>query len=502
MTFQGKRSVGSELNLMGDSMPCPAGELTVSSEPAGEAATHSLWGAAVGIRWGDLLLHSTLVMPGSSFTVGEASGVNDGERHFALPGEILGQEQLELVTSHAGAFIVHVPNAASARVIEPAVRAGETAPVSGSASNRLRLKLGTQVEVTLAGDLVIEVIGVALSARPARQWLEPESSRVAGFWGVSAATVASLLAAAAYFVPPMGVTAGELSHEARKELILQYLAASAERETPPERSRGESGGAAGAEPGERASGAEGAMGEASAKAGTRRFQVKAPSSQAEPALARSQQLEEASTFGLVGLLLGSPDTPQAPWGRDVAVGQDDASQLGGIWGDALGDVPGGGGLGLSSNGDGGGGIGRGIGLSNVGTLGHGLGSSGSDGFGSQHGRLQGAHRPKGIRVRSAGIQLGGRLPSAVVQRIVRQNYGRFRLCYEKGLVRNPNLEGRVNVRFVIGADGSVASVMNGGSSLPDSSVVNCVIRAYYGLTFPKPSGGIVTVVYPLILTPG
>ncbi len=62
--------------------------------------------------------------------------------------------------------------------------------------------------------------------------------------------------------------------------------------------------------------------------------------------------------------------------------------------------------------------------------------------------------------------------------------------------------GRVTVRFVIGRDGAVSNVSNGGSDLPDSNVVNCVVKAFYGLSFPKPEGGIVTVQYPIMLQPG
>jgi outer membrane biosynthesis protein TonB len=90
----------------------------------------------------------------------------------------------------------------------------------------------------------------------------------------------------------------------------------------------------------------------------------------------------------------------------------------------------------------------------------------------------------------------------VVQRIVRQNFGRFRMCYQTGLTRNPSLEGRVTARFVIGRDGSVSNVSNGGSDLPDAAVTSCVLSAFYGLSFPQPEGGIVTVVYPIMLAPG
>ena len=67
---------------------------------------------------------------------------------------------------------------------------------------------------------------------------------------------------------------------------------------------------------------------------------------------------------------------------------------------------------------------------------------------------------------------------------------------------NPNLEGRVSARFVIGRDGAVSNASNGGSDLPDSGVVSCVVSAFYGLSFPQPEGGIVTVVYPIMLSPG
>jgi hypothetical protein len=95
----------------------------------------------------------------------------------------------------------------------------------------------------------------------------------------------------------------------------------------------------------------------------------------------------------------------------------------------------------------------------------------------------------------------GRLPPEVIQRIVRANFDRLRLCYENGLRNNPNLQGRVAVRFVIGRDGAVSNVGNGGSDMPDGNVVSCVVRAFYGLSFPPPDGGTVTVTYPIMFSP-
>jgi Ca-activated chloride channel family protein len=139
----------------------------------------------------------------------------------------------------------------------------------------------------------------------------------------------------------------------------------------------------------------------------------------------------------------------------------------------------------------------GLGLSGVGEGGAGRGQ----GFGSGTGRLGGSHLSRSpVRVRQGSVSVSGRLPPEVIQRIARQNFGRFRLCYENGLRSNPNLAGQVVVRFVIGRDGAVISTGNGGSSLPDGAVVACVVRAFAGLSFPQPEGGTVTVTFPISFT--
>jgi hypothetical protein len=58
------------------------------------------------------------------------------------------------------------------------------------------------------------------------------------------------------------------------------------------------------------------------------------------------------------------------------------------------------------------------------------------------------------------------------------------------------------VRFVIDLDGNVSHVSNGGSDLPDFEAVKCIKQAYYRLCFPPPEGDIVTVVYPIMFSPG
>lgn len=98
-------------------------------------------------------------------------------------------------------------------------------------------------------------------------------------------------------------------------------------------------------------------------------------------------------------------------------------------------------------------------------------------------------------------QVAGRLEPSRIQYVVRSHFGKLRVCYQAGLAVRPQLRGRINVRFVIGREGKVTNVADGGSDLPDADVVECVLKAFYTLQFPEPDGGIVTVVYPILLAP-
>ena len=161
-----------------------------------------------------------------------------------------------------------------------------------------------------------------------------------------------------------------------------------------------------------------------------------------------------------------------------------------------------GGLGLTGTGEGGGGKVEGVGLGDVGTIGHGRGLGDGDGIGNGHGHLKAGYQPHPISMKTGVTVVNGHIPSEVIQRIVRQNFGRFRMCYEDGMRQNPGLQGRVAVKFAIDRNGAVSLASDAGSDLPDQNVVSCVVRGFSNLSFPEPSGGIVTVVYPIAFSPG
>ncbi len=263
--------------------------------------------------------------------------------------------------------------------------------------------------------------------------------------------------------------------------------------------------------GARAKGEAGAMGDESASRDKRgRYAVQEHhKGDKERSISHNDSLREAQSFGMIGLLL--QDNPgsavAAVWGKAEAHGADAFAVKGAMWGDRIDTHYGPNGLQLTGIGEGGGGVGEGIGLGTIGTIGHGAGKpgDGTDGAGTRplpgRGSFWG-HKWKTVyRCAYCGSSVSGRLPPESVQRIIRQNSGRFRACYEKGLLRNPSLAGRVATKFVIGRDGAVASASLESSSMPDEQVNSCVVRAFYGLSFPQPEGGIVTVMYPFVFSP-
>jgi hypothetical protein len=253
-----------------------------------------------------------------------------------------------------------------------------------------------------------------------------------------------------------------------------------------------------------------------------------------------ERARDARWFGMLGLLASQTPMPITSAGeRSFEASADPIAARGAMWAPVLGDALGNEGAGLSGTGLGGGGKGAGVGLDHVGDLGHARGPEGSgtggegtllvddgegvswgviwgsswDRFGragwgsrSSHGggyaRLAGHHAVRSPRWDEEGIAVIGRLPPEAIQAAVRQNFGRFRLCYEQGLQKNPQLHGRVATRFVIGRDGQVVSAVNAGSDLPDANVVDCVTRAFPSVGFPAPSGDAqVVVVYPIQFLP-
>ena len=453
------------------------------------------------ILWGDSILHVAHLSPARSFHVGEENA------DFVIPAGTIGASRLPVVLVGAdGKARVVVPATAKASIETE----GKPAPVDAmtampcadlAGSVEVALSLGQRVKVEIGG-LTIQVSSVK-AGRKVKGAPVAMQGKGLSWHGVSLAVHAGLLAAAAFFLPPLGVDEQDGISADDKFFIQHALDVSAEREeekkeTPElvETTDKSPGGSSGA----RAQDSEGKAGSTTSRNTDGRLAFSGPKDNMDPQIARTAAIDDARNFGMIGMLnvMNGGSSVTAPWGGETSLGSDPRDANGNMWGSSLDDAAGAGGLGLSGLEQGGGGKGEGIGIDRIRTIGANLGGPG--GFNRQFKPRD--HKTSAPIVRPQGVTTSGRLPAEIIQRTVRQNFGRFRFCYEQALRQNPNLQGRVAVRFVIGRDGSVSQVSNGGSDLPDQNAVSCVVRSFYGMSFPSPENGIVTVTYPILFQPG
>lgn len=459
----------------------------------------------VEVRWGDQVLHLGHLTPPRSFFVGEDQRPG-ASCDVLLPESKLGSGRAPIVlVDDRGAWAV-IPANASNKIDEALLAKAEPcAELAGA--KKVLLTRGQSVE-THVGDFTFRVAST-LAARKVAGHGKIDRKHVAATAG-SALVHGAFFAALAFMMPALGNTAEEGIQDDQQYRLMQAIQGLQEKEQEKRESEAaeKQAGSEGGE-GTRAEKQEGTMGSQVSKETNKRYALKGDAQKADLMIPREVALQQARDFGMVGILNtmagADPNVPRAEWG-EALVGNQDRNALGNMWGDQIGESGGMGALGLSGIGEGGGGDGRGIGLGNVGTMGNGSGtctSGNCQGFGRSGGPMGSGYKPQGPgKMRPGTTTASGRLPSDVIQRVVRQNFGRFRACYEAGLRNNPNLAGRVAVNFVIGRDGAVGQANNGGSDLPDGAVVSCVVRAFYGLSFPAPDSGIVTVSYPIAFSPG
>lgn len=97
-----------------------------------------------------------------------------------------------------------------------------------------------------------------------------------------------------------------------------------------------------------------------------------------------------------------------------------------------------------------------------------------------------------VRVRLGKTSTGGDgLPKEVVARILRANFGRFRMCYQHALKRDGELETEVTLRGTIVTSGNLKKPEATSKNAP-ASMLRCLETSLSVLTFPVPRGGATT----------
>ena len=438
-------------------------------------------------------------------------------------------------------------NADASRPARTPPWARRTWPVQGPA----RLVLApTEVGHVTLGALCFELERVACAPeRSTRRRPAWAASAALGHVIGSAVLHAAMLVALAWLGPLSFASSDPMPDETQAALIKHYLNSAERAESDAEPGTPlllAPAGSEGEPSAERALGPAGQAGTPDHAPSDRRAAIRWRGQDTAPRLParanRGEAEQAASEFGMIGLLRTVPDRhegePRSVWGEAQAQGSDLSSAEGNLWGEHAGASYGVGGLELSGTGLGGGGRGEGVGLGGIDRLSSGAlggrgrlgrshrrgpsyGCGGSyeyfDSFGQAKARAahvpdpevvcaeRDAEDPSGCRswqVRTApgcGTSVSGRLPPETILAILRQNHGRFRLCYERGLARNPNLAGRVTLRLVISHSGEVRSA-NAEGPMPDE-VTSCLASAAAALQFPDSGYGVIHVSYPLLLQP-
>jgi TonB family protein len=175
------------------------------------------------------------------------------------------------------------------------------------------------------------------------------------------------------------------------------------------------------------------------------------------------------------------------------------SAMGNMFGAAPGDAQGFGGLGLRGSGAGGGGVGDTIGIGGIGTKGRG---GGMGKYGDGVGLGMGGKKSADIGISSSEPTVMGSLDKELIRQVIKRNIGQIRYCYESQLSRYPKLNGKVSVKFIITAQGTVSSSNVAQATTNNAELETCVAGRVHTWQFPKPKGGgVVVVTYPFLFKP-
>jgi TonB family protein len=204
-------------------------------------------------------------------------------------------------------------------------------------------------------------------------------------------------------------------------------------------------------------------------------------------------------LGLLGVLSGGGDRGAISSALDAPSVND---LIGGLGAVANITGKGSGGTGLRGGGKGGGGTGDGVlfGAGKMGTAvagGKGLGR-GKKGAGAS-GRKA---REVTLALGSKDAKVSGFLSAEQINRVVRANRAAIKYCFENALQRQPNLSGKVHVRWRIDRKGRVSSARVAKSTMGNAKVEGCIVRQVKRWKFPEPDGGEVDVTYPFIFQGG
>jgi hypothetical protein len=96
------------------------------------------------------------------------------------------------------------------------------------------------------------------------------------------------------------------------------------------------------------------------------------------------------------------------------------------------------------------------------------------------------------------MRVRGHLSRDAIAKVVRKHLREIQYCYEKNLMLNSKLAGKLIMEWTITISGSVSVVKTKSNTMQTPAVAMCVSAKIKRWKFPRPKGGIVVVSYPFI----
>jgi hypothetical protein len=95
----------------------------------------------------------------------------------------------------------------------------------------------------------------------------------------------------------------------------------------------------------------------------------------------------------------------------------------------------------------------------------------------------------------------GRLVPEAIENVARREAvtDAVSACYDAGRRKNADLSGNVNVKVVIGEEGTTKDASDEKSTLPDQDVVQCIIGVFREIRYPASHDGNIAVIFPIQL---
>ena len=124
--------------------------------------------------------------------------------------------------------------------------------------------------------------------------------------------------------------------------------------------------------------------------------------------------------------------------------------------------------------------------------GGGIGAMGAGGVG--HGAVGGTV----TRASARSVSVQGSIDREAVAKVVNAHLQEVRGCYERALLREPALAGKVVLEWTISLAGKVTTAKTKSSTLKSSAVEACILQSLKSWQFPPAKGGIVIVSYPFL----